>query len=88
MKASELKELLKNTDENSEVFFQIQDGCCGDTISLKIVDSEVFNYKDGESGDVFVTFKYLPGYKTCIQSGGTQNSHKKYMETFNIKEEE
>lgn len=86
MTIKELKDLIKDSGDTDEIFFYIQDGCCGDTISLELKDQERFNYKD--TNNILLTFKYLPGYKTCIQSGGTKREHEEYMKKFNIKEDE
>lgn len=88
MTIKELKELIKDSADENEIFFHIQDGCCGDYLSLKIIETEAWSFKKDEPKDITILFKYLPGYKTCLQSGNTQRRHKDYMEQFNIKEDE
>jgi hypothetical protein len=76
MKVKELQELINSCDPEQDVLFAIQDGCCGDTMPLEIWDFERFTYKS--CNYPIITFKPLPGYRSCIQSGGTKRSDTEY----------
>lgn len=91
MKTKDLIEILKECDPEEEVAFNIDDGCCGDYLSLEAYDFE--NCKDynketkkyDKPGWLTIRFKHLPGYKSCIQSGGTQRAHIEYWAKFGKK---
>jgi hypothetical protein len=84
MKAKELIELLKTADPESEVSFQVYEGCCGDTRDLDIQDAEVVHLTGStvckDEHFLQVVFSKLPGYYSCIQSGATKRAHNEYWE--------
>jgi hypothetical protein len=94
MKTKELMEILQQCDPEQEVSFQIDDGCCGDSISLNCYDYEhSWDYnKETRKFDVpgwaVLRFGHLPGYRSCRQSSGTQKAHEEYWARFDKKEKE
>ena len=95
MKIKELIEMAQKCDPEKEVGFCIQDGCCGDNIFLTVIEAEVddFNsyikHRDDYKPDnhLRIEFGYLPGYRTCIQSGATVRAHEAYVKKFDIKDD-
>ena len=73
MKIKELLEELEGLDPELDVFVQMSAGCCGDNEDLEIYDVEGFD-KCG----LFIRCAALPGYRSCIQYGGTLEADKKY----------
>jgi hypothetical protein len=73
MKVSELKQLIAGLKDDAVVSFLMDSGCCGDYEDMEAYDSET--YKD-ES--LVIRLKSLPGYKSCIQAGGTKRSDEEY----------
>ena len=80
MKIKELKELIEGMDDDGEVWINMQDGCCGDTMEMKVIDLDQYSPKFAS-----ILLAAVPGYKSCIQAGGTKESDKKYWEKFNPK---
>jgi hypothetical protein len=83
MKAKELIEELQKVGPETEIQFNIQDGCCGDYIELDIIDSEFgTRFKDTKHEEDLARFMFapLPGYNSCSQSGGTKRLDEKYWE--------
>lgn len=81
MKAKELIEALQKADPESDVCFLIDDGCCGDWIDLNAYDFETMSLEKHGSW-TRISFSALPGYRSCIQSGGTKSADEKYWEKF------
>lgn len=75
MKTKELLELLSKADPEEKVIFWIDDGCCGDFLELDLYDVELYDIKPVNA---VLRFNALPGYKSCIQSGGTKRADKEY----------
>ena len=82
MKVKELKNLISDLSDESDVCFQMDSGCCGDYESMEITDTEVMGLTGKEDVDdiLIVRFKALPGYRYCIQVGQTKRADKKYWE--------
>jgi hypothetical protein len=93
MKTKELIEVLKACDPEQEVSFQMDDGCCGDYLSLDAYDFEHIDDYNRETrrfgipGWLTVRFRALPGYRSCRQSGGTIRADKEYWKKFGKKVE-
>jgi len=91
VKTKELLEVLKECDPEQEVSFQAADGCCGEYFELQADDFEhQYDYnKKTKKWDVpgwaVIRFPSLPGYRSCIQSGGTKRADKEYWEKFGKK---
>lgn len=79
MKKAKLLELIQKLDDNDEILFQIQDGCCDDSLDL-IVDDTAYHNLDVEGKVVIVKFSSLPGYRSCIQAGQTKRADQEYWE--------
>lgn len=78
VKTLELIELLKKCDSDEEVTFEMSSGCCGDYEYMDVTDTRINEY--GNSKSISITFAPLPGYKSCIQAGGTIQNDRKYWE--------
>ena len=76
MKVKELIEQLQKADPDTDVSFWIDDGCCGDFIDLEIYDVSIYDYSKPITAAL--RFQALPGYKSCIQAGGTKRADEKY----------
>lgn len=84
MTKRELLEELKDVNPDAEIYFEAQDGCCGDTRDLEGADVRVYEpSKYSEQGSVHVSFGPLPGFYSCIQSGTTKKAHNEYWTKFN-----
>ena len=86
MKVSELLEELSKADPDQEVFFCMDEGCCGDTMELDAYDAECVEMYDGEKY-VRVFFRPVPGYSSCRQSGNTKRAHEEYWAQFKKKDD-
>lgn len=87
MKVKELKELLSKVSDDADVSFQMRSGCCGDVEYMEVAYTD--DYEPSKSipeGHVSITFESLPGYKSCIQAGGTIRADKEYWEKHGKKE--
>jgi hypothetical protein len=83
MKAKELLELLQKCDPEEDVSFQMISGCCGEHEYMEVVDAEVFDMRDDKYPKwLIIEFAPLPGYRSCIQAGGTIRAHAEYWERF------
>lgn len=89
MKVKELIEILQKCNKEEEIMFNIMDGCCGDTLDLEFEDIQIFDYssnKEQKQGihkiTPIISFKGLPGYRSCRQGGLTIYNDKKYWENF------
>jgi len=75
MKIKELKELIEGLDGDAEVHISMQDGCCGDTLEMEVIDLDQFSSKFAS-----ILLAAAPGYRSCIQASGTKEADKKYWE--------
>ncbi len=88
MKTKELLEVLKECDPEKEVSFLMDDGCCGEIMEMVAYDFEHNAEYSKETkrfdvpGWLTIRFHALPGYRSCIQSGGTQKADKEYWAKF------
>lgn len=84
MKIKDLKILMEQCDPESEVYFSMTSGCCGDQEDLEVGAAETFGVHDSgkpyEKGKAFlrVEFYALPGYESCRQVGNTLRAHEEY----------
>lgn len=85
MKVKDLIEVLQKADPESEVCFIMDDGCCGDWLDLDAYDFDILPYSSKELPLAQIRFSPLPGYHSCIQSGGTKEAHEKYWNRFKKK---
>jgi hypothetical protein len=84
MKVSELKQAISELADDTDVYFRIASGCCGDYEDLELIELEV-NKKTGDGSILdqeycILHFNSLPGYKSCIQAGQTKKADEKYWE--------
>lgn len=77
MKVKELLAELQGIDPETEIIFRAMEGCCDDTRDLELADFEASKLADNIFWVGF-TFKQLPGYYSCIQTGGTIKAHNDY----------
>ncbi len=87
MKAKELLEYLTKADPESEVQFSMDEGCCGDTYSLEAYDiynndPYAGNIKIPDSIFTVIYFKSIPGYRSCLQVGGTKRADKEWCDKY------
>ena len=97
MKAKEIIEELQKVDPETEVTFEMADGCCGDTEFLDAVDIDV-DIKDGKfyKEDCARIFFSAPWFlDSCRKSGAAHraaqtiiDSHKKWQEEQKKKRED
>jgi len=85
MKLGELKKIIKDLPDESDIYFSIGDGCCGETLplELKYYSPETFSYKG--LNQLLFEFQNLPGYRTCIQSGDTRRKDEEYCKKYDLK---
>ena len=76
MKVGELKKELAKLSDDVEVHFLMYSGCCGETETLTL--SPGFELETYEDTTLIFYFDSLPGYKSCIQAGGTLRAHEEY----------
>jgi hypothetical protein len=76
MTVEELIEELQKVPGDTNIEFQMNDGCCGDYIILELssADAETHNFhNEPEYSTVQVRFKAIEGFTSCIQSGTTKD---------------
>jgi hypothetical protein len=78
MKVKELRELMRELDDDADVQFSMDDGCCGDYLTLELAFSDAIL-----AGLMELRFKAVPGYRSCIQSGATKQADKDYWNRIN-----
>lgn len=72
MKVSELKEIISSMNNEGEVLLMMYDGCCSNTLTLEVVDWDVYSY---DYAHIYI--KAVPGYETCRKSAITKETVKK-----------
>lgn len=77
MKVKELRELIENLSDDSDVCFRMNSGCCGDFEYME-VNSTFSSPKEDKRAVVNIDFDSLPGYMSCIQVSKTVADNKKY----------
>lgn len=84
MKIKELRELIATMQDDDAVSFEMLSGCCGDYEDLDLVDAWVndSSYKNRREVYLRIEFAPLPGYRSCIQTGGTKRAHDEYWKQF------
>jgi hypothetical protein len=82
MKASELIKELQNVPGDTEINFEMDDGCCGEWMDLELnfVDAEVVDVKFETYTVCKIRFKAIDGFTSCIKSGSTKQFIKKMLE--------
>lgn len=80
MKVKDILEELKNVDPETEVSFQIYEGCCGDVEFLSGAEVDAVKLTD-DTYRVSFTFDCLDGYDTCRRAGAVR----RFIHTMNIK---
>lgn len=75
----DLKKLIEGQPDDAEVLLQAPDGCCGDTFDLDYSDSRssLEDY-DKKPGYVVITVGQIPGFRSCIQAGGSKRADELY----------
>ena len=73
MKVSELIVELQKLNQDSELPFWIDDGCCGDYLDLDLYDVSIYDH-DKTNVVGALRFSSLPGYRSCIQSSQTKRT--------------
>lgn len=48
---------------------ELQDGCCGDTLTMEVIDLVQFSTKYA-----VILLAAAPGYRSCRQASGTKNA--------------
>jgi hypothetical protein len=75
----DLRKLIEGQPDEAEVLLQMQDGCCGETLDLECADTRSsFQSVSPCAGYVVVEVNAVPGYRSCIQSGGTKMNDERY----------
>lgn len=87
MKIKELKEMIANMPDDADLSFQMQSGCCGEFEEMEISYTDIYEPHRDWQGSLLFRFHALPGYKSCIQAGGTIRADKEYWERISGKKE-
>lgn len=75
----ELRKLLEGQPDDAEVLLTMDDGCCGDFMDLTFSDaSSSMEGYDKKPGYIAIRARAVPGYSSCIQSGGTKRAAELY----------
>lgn len=74
----ELKEFIADLPDDMTLWFTMASGCCGDFEELDNVEVSIQEPSKNYSGAVHFDFSSLPGYRSCIQVGGTKRAHEEY----------
>lgn len=77
MTKTELIELMKDMPDDASVVFQVVSGCCGDREDMTVIDTDTTYPKM-----LVITFDSLPGYRSCIQVGGTKKADDEWMKKY------
>jgi hypothetical protein len=91
MKAKDLAAMLLQCDPEAEVYFDVAEGCCGDTDSLGEPDAmftgdspHAYSLRDQREGNfsvgLRVSFPSRDGFRSCRQAAATREAHKAYWE--------
>jgi hypothetical protein len=72
--------MIANMPDDATLSFEMLSGCCGDTEFMDLIDVDVMEPAKDWSGALRFQFAQLPGYRSCIQAGGTIRSDKEYWE--------
>lgn len=83
MKVKELREVLSGLNDDADIAFLMNSGCCGDYESLEDYDIDAI-----DDNYAAIYFKALPGYRSCIQVGSTIKADKDYWDRINQKTEQ
>ena len=85
MKVKEIIEELSKADPETEVHFEMDVGCCGDTMDVVVDEVRAGQYTIKNKEYQYATFKLdaVAGYYSCRQIGVTIKSHNDYWEPFN-----
>lgn len=83
MKVKDILEELEGVDPDTDVSFELRQGCCDDYESLDVVDFGAFTLTDGVH-HVRLMFDNLPGYESCISTGQIKSFIKKRELKFSI----
>lgn len=87
MKVKELIEALQQCDSGEDICFLMNDGCCGDFLDLEAYEVDVLD--TGRNAPwPRIWFRAVPGYRSCIQSGGTKKADEEYWKQFGGKKDE
>lgn len=79
----DLRKLIEGQPDDAEVVLEMTDGCCGDTLDLDYEESRTsLEDYDKKPGYIVLRTAPLPGYRSCIQSGGTKEADKEYWAKF------
>lgn len=72
--AKQLIEELQKIPPETEIWFTMADGCCSDFLELDInfADFEVSKLYGKDHVDARIHFDAVPGYRSCIEAGGTK----------------
>jgi len=79
MKIKELKDAIANLNDDAEISFLMDSGCCSETETMVANDLETY-----ENSALIVRFNSLPGYKSCLQAGATKRAHEEYWKKINL----
>lgn len=74
--AGRLIEELKKVPADTEINFEMDDGCCGDYMELDLAFAEALSY-DKDTHHFRVRVQAIEGFQSCIKSGNT----KKYIQS-------
>ena len=80
MTTKELIKELQRVPGNTNIEFQMSDGCCGDymVLDLSFVDAETHKFpKEPRYSTVQIRFKAIEGFTSCIKASRT----KEFIET-------
>lgn len=73
LKVGELKAQLAGLGDDEEVSILMNSGCCGETETMEILTVSGYCLEG-----LYIYCNPLPGYRSCIQAGGTIRQDKEY----------
>jgi hypothetical protein len=88
MTKKEMLELIKDLKDDGPIYFDMEDGCCGETETMDVTDTHVRVLPKRKESNSYsrmavILFASLPGYRSCIQSSITRDADKEYWEKHN-----
>ena len=86
MKVKEILDALKYLDLETEVQFEMNIGCCNNTIKLDVCDLEVYKSTSPEDDLSVFSFNKIPGYYSCKAWKKTDDQHQELLDKINSKE--
>jgi hypothetical protein len=86
MTLGEFRNLTASLPDDTDVWFSMLSGCCGDFEEMVLSEIDVEQPSQTfKTGFVRVEFQPLPGYRSCMQAGATLTRDKEWLDKFGKK---